>query len=176
MEHSPAAVARFAVTVAAVLAALGVAALAARDGLFLSQLPATRLPLAMTASAVLAIAATGAVSSWLRRAPPARVASRSLWASGLIFVVIGGLAPDRPGLAAVILYLHVTGIMPVIASAFWSVVSEGFDPYSAKRAVARMAAAGALGGVGGGVAAERVTTWGVNVISPARAMNILPSK
>ncbi len=158
MERSPAAVARFAVTVAAALAAVEIAALAARDGLFLSQLPATRLPLAMIASATLAIAATGVVSSWLRRAPPARVASRTLWASGLIFIVIGGLALDRPGLAAVVLYLHVTGIVPVIASVFWSVVSEGFDPYSAKRAVARMAAAGALGGVVGGVAAERITT------------------
>lgn len=58
-----------------------------------------------------------------------------------------------------LLYLQVTGIGPVVASSFWSVINERFDPYQAKRVITRMAAAGALGGVLGGALAERMTTW-----------------
>ncbi len=148
----------FAIATASVLAALEVAGLAARDGLFLSEIAATRLPLAMIASAALAIVATGALSGSLRRAHPGRVAPLSLCASGVVFIAIGALVPTAPQLAAVVLYLHMTGLAPVIASSFWSIVAEGFDPYSAKRAVARMAAAAALGGVVGGLAAERIAT------------------
>jgi hypothetical protein len=62
-------------------------------------------------------------------------------------------------MAAATLYVTVTGMGPVTVSAFWSVVNERFDPYTAKRAVSRMAAAAALGGVLGGLAAAQIASW-----------------
>lgn len=145
----------FAVATAGVIAGSEVAGRAARDGYYLSELPASSLPLAMAASALLAIAGTLAVSAWLRRSAPERVAPLTLVASGGVFVLLGALSAAAPRPAAALLYLHMTGLVPVAVSAFWAVVNERFDPYTAKTVVARMAAAGAIAGVIGGVAAER---------------------
>ena len=142
------------------LAAFQIGGLAARDGLFLSQLPAEQLPAAMLLAAVISLGATLGLSQWMRFARPDRVAPLALLFSAGCFAAIGALVQVAPHIAAVLLYLQVTGIGPVVASSFWSVVNERFDPYQAKRVVARMAAAGALGGVGGGALAERLATWG----------------
>jgi AAA family ATP:ADP antiporter len=148
-----------AVAAAGGLAAFEIAGLAARDGLFLSQLPASQLPAVMLTAAGVSLCATLALSQWLRRARPERVAPLALLFSAGAFTGIGVLAQAAPAAAAVLLYVQVAGIGPVVASSFWSVVNERFDPYQAKRVVARMAAAGALGGVLGGVLAERLATW-----------------
>lgn len=141
------------------LAAFQIGGLAARDGLFLSQLPAEQLPAAMLLAAVISLGATLGLSQWMRFARPDRVAPLALLFSAGCFAAIGALVQVAPHIAAVLLYLQVTGIGPVVASSFWSVVNERFDPYQAKRVVARMAAAGALGGVVGGALAERLATW-----------------
>jgi hypothetical protein len=148
-----------AVAAAGGLAAFEVASLAARDGLFLSELPASQLPAVMLAAAVVALVGTLGLSRWLRFQRPDRVAPAALLFSAASFSAIALLLSGAPRLAAVLLYLQVTGVGPVVASSFWSVVNERFDPYEAKRVVARMAAAGALGGVAGGLLAERVATW-----------------
>ena len=148
-----------AVGVAGGIAAFEIGGLAARDGLFLSQLPAEQLPATMLLAAVISLGATLGLSRWMRFARPDRVAPLALLFSAGGFAAIGALVQAAPRIAAVLLYLQVTGIGPVVASSFWSVVNERFDPYQAKRVVARMAAAGALGGVGGGALAERLATW-----------------
>jgi AAA family ATP:ADP antiporter len=140
------------------LSALEVAGLAARDGLFLSQLPASQLPEVMVAAAGVALAGSLGLSHWLRNTGPERVAPLALLLSAVTLTGIAFLSATAPAAAAVLLYLQVTGISPVVASAFWSVVNERFDPYEAKRVVARMAAAAALGAVVGGITAERLAT------------------
>ncbi len=151
-----------AVATAGVAAALGTAAVASRDGLFLSTLDATDLPLVMMTAAGVSIAATFALSAWLRRALPVRVAALAFISSAALFAAEWALVGAVPRGVAVALYLHVTGLGPVVISAFWSVVNEQFDPYTAKRAVSHMAAAGALGGVAGGLgAASLVSSWGL---------------
>lgn len=154
-----------AVGTAAALAAGEVAGRAVRDAYFLSELPPSSLPLAIAASALLALAGTLGLSLWLRHSAPTRVAPLALVASGGVFALLGGVAGTAPRAAAPALYLHMTGLVPVVVTAFWSLVNERFDPYTAKTVVARMAAAGALGGVIGGVAADRaVALLGVPVV------------
>ncbi len=160
-----------AVATAGLAAALGAAALASRDGLFLSILDATDLPLVMMTSAGVSIVATFALSAWLRRALPLRVAPLAFAASAALFAAEWALVEAVPSGVAVALYLHVTGLAPVVVSTFWSVVHESFDPYTAKRAVSHMAAAGALGGIVGGLGtAYMVSGWGLPPILLALAL------
>lgn len=134
-----------------------VAGRALRDALFLSQFPAAALPAVMMGSAALSIAGTVGFSRWLSHSGPARAVPLGLVANAALFgaeaaIQLAGLLPG-----AVLLYLHVTAFGPVLLSGYWSVVNERFDPYTAKRIVSRVGAAGALAGVVGGLAAERVT-------------------
>jgi hypothetical protein len=164
-SNVPPAVLTAAIAAAAGISAVQIAGLSARDGLFLSQLPASQLPAVMVAAGVVSLLATFGLSQWMRGSRPDRVAPIALLAMGASFAGIGALIDPAPRVAAVLLYLQVTSLGPVIVSSFWSVANERFDPYEAKKVVARMAAAGALGGVAGGALAERLTTWsGVPVL------------
>lgn len=162
--------ARAAVATAALAAALTVAAQATRDGLFLSVLGAESLPLVMMSSATLALVGTMGLSAALGRSAPLRVAPLVFTASALLFALEWFVLERAPTLAAAGLYLHVTGLVPVVVSAFWSVVNERFDPQETRRVMSRMAAAAALGGVAGGLAAERVASLGsLDVLLPGLA-------
>ncbi len=146
----------FAVAASALVGGGLVAARATRDALFLSQFPASALPGVMMASAALSLIAAAALSRGLARAGPARAVPAALVASGALFLVEWFLLARSPRGVAGLLYLHVTALGPLLLSGFWSVVSERFDPHTAKRSVSRLAGAAALAGVLGGVAAERV--------------------
>ena len=39
----------------------------------------------------------------------------------------------RPGLASVVIYLHMAGVGAVLLSTFWSMLNEEFDPREAKK-------------------------------------------
>jgi hypothetical protein len=69
------------------------------------------------------------------------------------------LARAAPTLAAQFVYLHVSGFVPVLASGFWLIVTEEFDPRTAKRRFGQIAAVGTLGGVVGGLLADRVAAY-----------------
>jgi hypothetical protein len=56
------------------------------------------------------------------------------------------------------LYGQTAVLGPVLLSAFWSLINERFDPHTAKRAVARIAGGGTLGGVVGGLSVWRAST------------------
>ena len=62
-----------------------------------------------------------------------------------------------PRVASALVYGHASVLGAIGISAFWSLPNERFDPHSAKALMARVAAAGAFGGLAGGVGAERVT-------------------
>ena len=59
---------------------------------------------------------------------------------------------------ATALYLHVSGLGPLLGSGFWLVASERFDPRTARGLFARLTAAGTVGGLLGGLLANRVAT------------------
>jgi hypothetical protein len=70
------------------------------------------------------------------------------WSLGFVF----------PRVSALLVYLHIALFGPTLLTTFWSLINERFDPHTAKRAVARIAGGGTLGGVLGGLAAWRAST------------------
>ena len=62
-------------------------------------------------------------------------------------------------MAACIIYLHVVAFGAVLLSGFWSLMNETFEPRSAKELFGRISGMGTLGGLCGGLLAERVAAW-----------------
>lgn len=144
---------------AAVIMGYQVASRATRDALFLSSYDPRSLPLMVAAASLLSIAGAFAGARLLSRAGPARVIPAAFAVSGLLTLAEWLLAAWRPALGSVVVYLHVTAVSPVLLSGFWSIVSERFDPRSARRELGRIAALGTLGGLAGGLLAERSASW-----------------
>jgi hypothetical protein len=65
----------------------------------------------------------------------------------------------RAHIAACVIYLHVVAFGAVLLSGFWSVMNESFEPRSAKELFGRISGIGTLGGLCGGLLAERVAAW-----------------
>ncbi|HEY7445254.1 MAG TPA: hypothetical protein VH701_22690 [Vicinamibacterales bacterium] len=147
---------RVAPLTAAALIAQQVGANALRDGLFLSLFPVETLPYFMAGTALLAIPAAQFSGHVLARRGPVTAVPLILGSSALLFLVEWILLGWNPRAAAVLLYVHSTVLGAIVISAFWSLLNERFDPHSAKPLMARVAAAATLGGLAGGVAAERV--------------------
>ena len=61
-----------------------------------------------------------------------------------------------PRVAACFIYLHVVAFGSIVLSGFWSVMNESFDPRTAKASFGRISGFGTLGGLLGGLMAERV--------------------
>ncbi len=140
------------------LIAQQVAGKAARDALFLSNFRASQLPLVMASSAALSLFVAYGVSRLLvRYAPPAIMLSLFATSAGG-FGLEWLLAFDSPRVAALFVYFQTALLGPVMISTFWSLINERFDPHTAKRAIARIAGGGTLGGVLGGLAAWRVSS------------------
>lgn len=149
---------------AAAMIAHQVAGKAARDALFLDAFPVTSLPVMLAASAIVSILVSVAASGALGRVGPRRVTQRLFVASAALQLVEFTMATAYPGPTAVLVFLHMGVLGPVVASSFWSAAAEQFDPRSARRLFARFAAAGTLGGLLGGLAGERIATaFGVPV-------------
>jgi hypothetical protein len=141
-----------ALTACALVAGL-VAAKAARDALFLNIFTAATLPRVMTASAIASVLAVLGMSRAMARFSPRRVLSAGLAVAFVLVLVEWGLTFTVPRVAAVVVHLHVAVFGATLLSAFWSMVNERFDPYSAKRFMGRIGGGAAVGGiVGGGLA------------------------
>ena len=142
--------------IAAALIAQQVASNAVRDALFLTWYQVTSLPYFMAAAAVLAIPAAEFSGRLLARFGPARVVPFILGVGALLFLIEWNLLGGHPRLASGLVYVHASVLGAIGISAFWSLLNERFDPHTAKALMARVAAAAALGGLAGGVGAERV--------------------
>ncbi len=156
-HRSDRAATRFALFTATAMIAHQVGGKATRDALFLSNFSVTDLPKVVMASGLLSILAVAMVSVLLARMGPARLIPRMFALSALMFVGEWQLLHYHPLPAAVLIYLHMSVFGLILISGFWSVVNERFDPHTAKRSITGIAAAATLGGVVGGVGAERVT-------------------
>jgi hypothetical protein len=144
-----------AVFVALAMMAQLVASRAIRDGFFLSHFPADQLPKMMMAAGLLSVIVVLGSARLLRGIAPAQSVPWLFAFSAFLYVIEWLLAGYYPAVAAVTVYLHVLSIGLLVASGFWSVVNERFDPYTAKLSIGRIAGGATLGGVLGGVVA-----WG----------------
>jgi ATP/ADP translocase len=137
-----------------------VAGKATRDALFLTHFDISALPLVLMASALLSIGAVVLTARSMASRGPIRVIPPFFLASGLLLVAEWFLAARDPRLASVIVYLHVASIGSILISGFWSIINEHFDPRSARQSIGRIVGSATLGGLAGGLLAERV---GANV-------------
>jgi AAA family ATP:ADP antiporter len=142
----------------AAMIAQQVAGKAARDALYLSHFSVSTLPAMMAASAILSLAAVVWFTRLITRYSPAKVVPALFSLSALALLGEWFVNLASPSVAAVLVYLHTAIFGPAVISAFWSLMNERFDPHTAKRAVARVAGGGTLGGVLGSLAAWRAAS------------------
>jgi ATP:ADP antiporter, AAA family len=144
---------------AAAVVAQQVLGKALRDTLFLGAFGVERLPYAMIAAALL----SGVLVLALSRAGAARSARRvaraTLLLSAAVFLVAWGISGLSARAAAAVTYLQAGALSAASVSVFWSLVTETFDPYTARVSVPRVMAGATLGGVLGGVATWRAAAW-----------------
>lgn len=150
------------------LIAQQVAGRSVRDALFLSTFGIATLPAVMMASSLVSVLAVIALSRVFRRAAPVRVAPAALGLATLLLAVWWALSVTAPRAAAIAVYLHMALFGATLVSAFWSVINERFDPYTAKKAVGRIGLGASLGGVAGGLLA-----WGASGFVPIAAMLVV---
>lgn len=147
----------FALATATLMIGHQVAGKATRDALFLSHFEVTELPKAVIAAAVLSMSGVLLMSRLLPRYGPPRLIPLAFGLSAALFACEWLVYPFASGPVAVALYLHMALFGAILISGFWSLVNERFDPHAAKTTIARIAAAATLGGLLGGLLAERVS-------------------
>jgi AAA family ATP:ADP antiporter len=147
-----------------------IAGKAARDALYLANLDVTTLPAMVVATSIVSILLVAASAKTLSRVSPATFVPAAFVVSALLFVIEWGLAYLVPRIAAQVVYLQISGLGPMLGSGFWLITTERFDPRTAKRRFGQIAGAGTLGGLIGGLLAERVAAaWGLGAILPVLA-------
>ena len=144
---------------AAAVVAQFVAGKATRDALFLARFEITQLPLMVMAASAFSIACALAMSRVMSRIPPARILPLAFVGSAVLILLEWVLATARPRAGAVLFYLHMLGLAPVLVSGFWTLLSERFDPRTAKRRLGHIGAAGTFGGLAGSLIADRTAVW-----------------
>jgi AAA family ATP:ADP antiporter len=142
--------------VAGLMVAHQVASKAARDALFLSQFDLSYFPLMVMVGSAISIGGGLINSRILQALTPARMVPWTFLASGVLHFVEWNFrtGPYRPAMIVVV-YIHVVGLGAIVLSSFWSLLNEQFDPRSGKKYFGWIAGTGTLGGIVGGVAAER---------------------
>ena len=142
----------------ALVTAQFVAGKATRDALFLAHLDVTSLPAMVIATAAFSIVLVAISSRTLRYIEPVSFVPLAFVASAVLLFAEWGLAYAAPTASAQVVYLQISGFGPMLGSGFWLIATERFDPRTAKRRFGQIAGAGTLGGLLGGLIAERVAT------------------
>ncbi len=150
--------------VAATICAFGmianqVAGKAVRDALFLDRFGVEALPRMVVGGALFTIGAVLVATRLLRTLGPRGLVPGAFVVSALLQFALWPAFRAAPGLAAVGLYVHMAVFGAVLISWFWSMVNERLDPNTARRRIGRIAGGGTLGGLLGGIVAERVGTY-----------------
>ena len=155
---------------AGVLTAQFVAGTATRDALYFTHLAVSSLPRIVIATAAFSIVLVAISAKAFRQVPPTTFVPAAFGLSAMAFVGEWVIARSAPSFAAQLVYLHVSGLGPILGSGFWLIVTEHFDPRTAKKRFGQIAAVGTLGGVVGGLVAERVATlFGMAAMLPVLA-------
>jgi hypothetical protein len=155
---------------AAAVTAQFIAGKATRDALYLASLDVTSLPAMVIATAVVSMCLIAATSRGLRKISPAVFIPAAFVISAGMLLLEWLLVSTAPRAAAILVYLQVSGVGPLLGSGFWLIATERFDPRTAKKRFGQIAAAGTLGGLAGGFVAERVgVLLGVDAMLPVLA-------
>jgi len=140
---------------------------AVRDAVFLSNFPVSSLPQMVLAAAAVSFFSVLLSSRAMTRWTPGRLMPAAFGVSSVLTLCVWSQMAEFPKLTAVLLYLQIVSFGPLLTSGFWSIVNESFDPREAKKHVGRIAGAGSVGGVIGGVVAERIAAAaGVSITLP----------
>jgi hypothetical protein len=112
----------------------------------------------MAAGAALSLVAILWLSRSVGRRSPATITPLLFAVSAIGLLGAWGIGRVSPRVGAVAVYLHLALFGPAVLTTFWSLINERFEPHAAKRAVARIAGGGTLGGVLGSLAAWRASS------------------
>jgi hypothetical protein len=124
-----------------------VAGKAARDALFLANLDVTALPAMVVATAAFSILLIALSSRYMRSVAPGTLIPAAFGVSAALLLADWALMSWAPKLAAQALYLQISGLGPMLGSGFWLIVTEHFDPHTARRTFGRIGAAGTVSGL-----------------------------
>jgi len=113
------------------------------------------LPLFIAISAVTSLPVILVAGRLMVRWGPARLIPVVNVVSAALAVVEWLLLQRYPRFGAVMAYFHFSIAGAVLVSGFWSIVNERFDVRSAKRHIGRIGMGATLGGILGGLIAER---------------------
>jgi hypothetical protein len=156
---------------AGVVTAQFVGGKAARDALFLAQLDVTSLPAMVIATSIFSIALVAVNAKGVSRLSPARFVPWAFAISAVLLLAEWALIAAAPTVAAVLVYLHISGLGPILGSGFWLIATERFDPRTAKKSFGEIVGGGTVGGLLGGLLAERIAVlFGVGAMLPALAI------
>src|SRR5690349_8532165 len=144
---------------AALMMAQQIAGKAARDGLFLLHYGPTKLPGMIAGAAGFAVVFSLVNGRLIRKLSPGLFFPGVRGVGGGLPLLEWWLLGISPGIAVVLIYLHMAGVGAVLLSTFWSMLNEEFDPREAKSKFGKIAAAGTIGGLAGGILAERTVAW-----------------
>jgi hypothetical protein len=136
--------------------AFQIAGKATRDALFLSSFSVAALPLMVIAAAAVSAAVSVGLARVMAQSQPGRLVPRLFALSALLLLAEWALALQSRKPAAILLYLHFTGLGALLVSGFWAIVNERFDPRTARRTIGHITAGGSVGGLLGGLLPERV--------------------
>lgn len=149
----------FAMLSGALAIAQFIIAKATRDSLFLTHFQATLLPNAVIGTSIAALPVVLAGSRMMTRIGPQRFLRVFLLGNAVAFWAEWALQPLIPRVVAGLLYLHVGVSGGLCLSGFWSIINERFDPHAARSVFGRISAATTIGGLLGGITADRLATW-----------------
>ena len=156
---------------AAAVTAQFVSGKAVRDALFLTSHDISALPTMLLVTSAFSIALVVANARAARSVGPGTWVPVTFAASGGLFLIEWVLRSQAPLATAVAVYLHISAAGPILASGFWLIASERFDPHTAKKRYGHIAAAGTLGGLVSALATERVAAiFGVPAMLPLLAL------
>jgi ATP:ADP antiporter, AAA family len=144
---------------AVIVIASFVASKAARDAILLARFDVTRLPLFLTISALTSLPIILVAGRLMVRWGPARLIPVLNVASAAISIAEWLMIERAPRVIAVVVFFHLATLGAVLVSGFWSMVNERFDVQSAKRHIARIGIGATLGGIFGGLIAERSAVY-----------------
>jgi hypothetical protein len=146
--------------------AFQVAAKATRDALFLSTFGVEALPAMIMASSGISLLLAALAARVISRLGPSRVVPALFGLSASLLLLEWGASTRTLEVAAVAVFLHYGGFGALLVSGLWSVVSERFDPRTAKRQIGWIGVGGTVGGLLGGLVASQVS---VNHLFPVLA-------
>jgi hypothetical protein len=135
------------------------AAKAARDATLLAHYSIRSLPLFVGLSAVLSLPLIIVAGKLMVKYGPHKLVPAMNAVSGAVALGEYMTMGSFPRVTAVVVFFHLSTASAVLVSGFWSIVNERFDIHNAKRHIGRIGMGATLGGILGGVIAERTAVY-----------------